>query len=223
VEPFAACEAAVHRSDPDRFFAALFAPEDRRRHLFALYAFHGELAHAAAAAREPMLLEIRLAWWRETLQSARAGHPRDHDVARALAATFAEFSLPEDLFERMLAARAPGGDALAEKEAEAFGADSAGAVMALAARILGAEADGLAAEAGIAYALAGQSGGRFAHVDTAALAKAHLAAARTMALPQAALAAFLPAALVPLYLKRPEPALWRRMAVLLTAGLRGRL
>jgi hypothetical protein len=223
VEPFAACEETVRRYDPDRFFAALFAPEDRRRHLFALYAFHGELAHAAAAAREPMLLEIRLAWWRETLERARAGSPRDHDVAHALAVTFAEFALPQDLFERMIAARAPGGDAFTVAEAETFGADSAGAVMALAARILGVEADGLAREAGIAYALAGQRGGRFVHVDTAALAKAHLATARALAMPQGGLAAFLPAALVPLYLKRADPALWRKMMMLLTAGLRGRL
>jgi 15-cis-phytoene synthase len=222
VEPFAACEAAVRRHDPDRFFAALFAPEARRRHLFALYAFQGELAHAAAAAREPMLAEIRLAWWRETLESARAGRPRDHDVARALAVTLAEYDLPEDLFERMLAARVPGG-AFTQTEAAAFGADSAGAAMALAARVLGVAADGLAREAGVAYALAGQRGGRFANVDTTVLARQHLAAARAMEMPKAALAAFLPAALVPLYLKRADPALWRKLAALLRAGLRGRL
>jgi phytoene/squalene synthetase len=221
VEPFAACEATVRRHDAGRFFAALFAPAERRRHLFALYAFYYELVHASA--REPMLAEIRLAWWRETLQSARAGSPCDHAVARALAVTLAEYDLPQDLFERMIAARTPSGDAFTEAQAEAFGADSAGALMALSARLLGCEADGLARDAGIAYALAGQSGGRFVQVDTAALARKHLAAARAQIMPRGALAAFLPAALVPLYLKRAEPALWRKLAVLLTAGLRGHL
>ena len=218
--PFAACEETVRRHDPDRYFAALFAPEDKRGSLFALYAFYDELAHAGRAAQEPMLREIRLAWWRETLDGARAGKPRDHDVARALAATLAVHALPEEPFARMIAARARSVRAFTEDEAEEFGADTAGALMGLAARILGAEADGLAREAGIAYALAGQ---HFGAVETAAPARRHFAAARAMAMPRAALPAFLPAALVPLYLKRAEPALWRKQAVLLLAGLRGRL
>jgi phytoene/squalene synthetase len=220
VAPFAACEETVRRHDPDRYFAALFAPEEKRRHLFALYAFYYELVHAARAAQEPMLAQIRLAWWRETLDGARAGCPRDHAVARALAATLPVHALPEDLFERMIAARSRSVRAFTGAEAEEFGADTAGALMGLAARILGAEADGLARAAGIAYALAGQ---HFGAADTAALARRHFAAARAMAMPRAALPAFLPASLVPLYLKRAAPALWRKQAVLLLAGLRGRL
>src|SRR5512141_2633298 len=120
-DPFAACEDIVRRHDPDRYFAALFAPEDKRRFLFALYALYYELAHAAQAAREPMLAEIRLMWWRETITMARDGKARDHSVAQALAAMFAVGDLPDALFEPMIAAREhrePLADAAA---AEAYG------------------------------------------------------------------------------------------------------
>jgi len=223
VAPFAACEETVRRHDPDRYFAALFAPEEKRRHLFALYAFYYELVHAGRAAQEPMLVQIRLAWWRETLESARAGKPRDHDVARALAETLAVHALPEEPFERMIAARSPPAGPFDDAAAEAHGADTAGALTGLAAHILGAEADGLAREAGIAYALAGRSGEVFRSVDTAALARKHLAAARAMALPRAGLPAFLPASLVPLYLKRAAPALWRKQIVYLRAAVLERI
>ena len=43
--------------------------------------------------REPMLGAIRLEWWRETAEGAAKGAPRNHDVARGLAALFAERAL----------------------------------------------------------------------------------------------------------------------------------
>lgn len=222
-DPFLTCEEVVRRHDPDRYFAALFAPEDKRRFLFALYALYYELVHAAQAAREPMLIEIRLMWWRETIEMAREGKPRNHDVARALVETLTAVDLPAALFEPMIAAhghREAFGDAAA---VEAHGDATVGSLMRLAARILGAEADAPARDAGVAYALAGRSGEQFRSVDTAALARAHYDAARKMRIPKLALPAFLPAALVPLYLKRPEPALWRKQISLLRVAVRGRL
>ena len=38
------CEKLVREGDSDRYFATLFAPADRRPHLFALYAFALEVA-----------------------------------------------------------------------------------------------------------------------------------------------------------------------------------
>ena len=102
MDAFEACEAMVKAADPDRYIAALFAPAARRRYLFALYAFNLEIAKVAEAVRQPMLGEIRLQWWRETLEGARAGKPRTHDVARALADTFAEVELPAALFDAMV-------------------------------------------------------------------------------------------------------------------------
>lgn len=223
------CEEAVRRYDPDRYYATLFAPAAKRPHLFALYALYRELAHAVDAAREAMILDIRLAWWRETIEVARAGNPREHPVAQALVAVLAENDLPEAMFAPIMEARAgeAGGAAFANAaDAEAHADATSGALMRLAARVLGGEAreaDALAREAGIAYALAGREGGLYRAIDTASLALEHFAAARAIAIPRALLPAFLTAALVPLYLKRPDPPVWRRQVSLLRAALRGRI
>ncbi len=220
-DPFAACEDIVRRHDPDRYFAALFAPEDKRRFLFALYALYYELAHAAQAAREPMLAAIRLAWWRETIQGAREGKPRNHDVAQALAVTFAVGDLPDALFEPMIEARAnrePFADVAA---VETYGDATVGSLMRLALCVLGTSAE--VRDASVAYAVAGRSGEMFRHVDTAALARTHYQAARRVAVPREALPVFLPVALVPLYLKRSEPPLWRKQISLLRAAVQGRI
>ena len=74
----------VRTADPDRYLSALFAPADKRPLLLALYAFNIEIARVADTVREPMMGEIRLEWWRETLAGAKQGMPRNHDVARAL-------------------------------------------------------------------------------------------------------------------------------------------
>lgn len=215
--PFVFCEKAVRQHDPDRFFAALFAPEAKRRHLFALTALYYELAHAAAAGREPMLADIRLAWWRETVELARKGKARDHAVARALVETLAAHDLPEAWFEAMIAARA--GAVIADAAAAEEHADATvGSLMRLWARVLGEDAD--VRDAAIAYGLAGRL---FAGIDTVALARNHLAAARLFRYPRAILPAVLPAALVPLYLKTAAPPLWKKQIAYLRAALRGRI
>ncbi|MEJ0044157.1 MAG: phytoene/squalene synthase family protein [Rhizomicrobium sp.] len=148
----------VRRADPDRYLSALFAPARMRPLLHALYAFNIEIARVADTVREPMMGEIRLEWWRETLEAARAGTPRNHDVARALAGLFAASDLPVELFEAMIAARAfdSSSEVFADRAAvEAYCDATSGNLMRLAARILGWEDDALAREAGIAYALAG--------------------------------------------------------------------
>src|SRR3954452_23234475 len=157
-QAFAACEAAVRRADPDRYFSALFAPADKRPLLFALYAFNHELARIGETVREPMMGEIRLQWWREALEEAREDKPRAHDVSRALFELFRRVELPASIFRAMMDARA------FDFSPEPFANDAArdeyldatsGNLMRLAARVLGAGGayDGLAREAGIVYGL----------------------------------------------------------------------
>jgi phytoene synthase len=240
---FIACEGIVRVHDPDRYIAALFAPAARRGFLFALYAFNHEIAHIAEAVRQPMLGEIRLQWWRETVELARDGKPRDHDVARALAATFAEIGLPLDLFDAMLEARIfdSGPESFETLDAlESYADATAGNLMRLAAFALdGAPHDAYASEAGTAYALAGHVRALQFHAtrnkaylpkalegEAIARGRAHLAAAHRLARPGRALPAFLPAATVPVYAKAPPGAhvpLYRRQLAMLRASLRGRL
>jgi 15-cis-phytoene synthase len=87
---YAHCQALVRASDKDRFIATLFAPAERRPHLFALYAFNLEIARIGEVAHEPMAGEIRLQWWHDCLSGGDvAGHP----VASALLDTVKRRSL----------------------------------------------------------------------------------------------------------------------------------
>src|SRR5215207_11715913 len=88
------CEALVRAADPDRYFAALFAPADKRPHLFALYAFSLEIARVREAVSDPMLGDIRLQWWRDALQGEARGDVRANPVAAALDETVVRFRLP---------------------------------------------------------------------------------------------------------------------------------
>ena len=159
-EAFAACEATVRRFDPDRYFATLFAPAEKRPLLFVLYAFNHEVARAAETTREPMMGEIRLEWWRETIAEARQGRPRAQPVAVALVELFARTSLMQGELEALVDARsaetlpAPFADLSAlELHVQA----TASQLMRLAATVLdpAAEVDVLTREAGVAYGLVG--------------------------------------------------------------------
>jgi len=149
--------ASVRAADPDRYFTALFAPAAVRSHLFALYAFNHEVARIAETVREPMLGAIRLEWWRETVESAGRGAPRNHDVARGLASLFAVHALPPAMLEGIIAARAF--DASAERFADFASLEdyldaTGGALMRAAITITGGDPVVARAPA-LAYGLAG--------------------------------------------------------------------
>lgn len=59
--------------DRERWLSILWAPADARPALIALHAHDLEQQRVVAEAREPMLAEIRLAWWREQLEALSAG------------------------------------------------------------------------------------------------------------------------------------------------------
>lgn len=81
-----ACAALVERGDPDRFLATMAAPPEAREPLWPLYAYNLELARAPWASREPMIAEMRLQWWIDTIDEIAAGRtPRAHEVAAPLA------------------------------------------------------------------------------------------------------------------------------------------
>jgi phytoene synthase len=65
--------AELKSRDRERWLAALWAPADARTAVLALLAYDLEQQRVVAEAREPMLAEIRLAWWREQLEQLSAG------------------------------------------------------------------------------------------------------------------------------------------------------
>ena len=99
------CGALVERHDRDRYLASLFAPAAARERLFALYAFNHEIAKTAEVVSEPMLGQIRLQWWRESLAGIYEGTPRRHEVVEPLAEAVAAAALPRDALESIIDAR----------------------------------------------------------------------------------------------------------------------
>lgn len=95
----------VRSHDYDRYLCTLFAPDDRREDLIALLALNLELARVRERVSEPMLGQIRLAWWHETMAGVFAGSPRQHPVALAMAAVAARHELPQATVSNMIDAR----------------------------------------------------------------------------------------------------------------------
>ena len=158
------CGEIVRRFDNDRFVSALFAPPAAREGLFALYAFNLEVARIRERVREPLLGEMRLTWWRETIERLYAGEaPRAQPVAAALAGAVREYALSREPFERLLdGRRADMADAAPADLAAltAYAAATAGSVATLSLEVLGrAAAAGAAPQAAdrvaVAWALAG--------------------------------------------------------------------
>jgi phytoene/squalene synthetase len=264
----------VRRADYDRFLSALFARAETQPHLFALYAFHHEIAKTAETVSQPTLGLIRLQWWRETVAEIYEGRVREHAVARAFARTVRTHALPRGIVDAMIEAREADLEETpfaSLEQMENYADATSGNLMRLAARILGAgeTEDALAREAGIAYALAGllralpfrasrrnlvlpMDALRAAEISpddvftgkaqvapliaaVAERALAHHRAARHIRVSRRFLPAFLPVALVPLYVRamtRPgfdpfrdlaDIAPHRRQWVMLRAMVGGRV
>ena len=148
----------VQARDRDRYVADLFAPDPFRKHLFALHAFSAEVARVREVVSDPMLGEIRLQWWRDTITNGTGGHP----VAVALNATISKFALPKEAFLRLIDARIfdlyddPMPSLL---DLEGYAGDTSSSLIQLASIILaGGQNPGTAdaaGHAGVAYALTG--------------------------------------------------------------------
>ena len=96
----------IRQHDPDRFFMTLLEPASVRPALWALLAFHYEVAKTREVVSEPTLGYMRLQWWRDALEKLYAGNPPPaHEVLEPLAAVIQKYSLPFDLFDELISAR----------------------------------------------------------------------------------------------------------------------
>ena len=91
----------VRARDPDRYLASLYAPPAARDALLALHALDIEIAEVARTTTEPMLGQIRLAWWREQLQGLDAGAPSPQPTLAAIAAEVMPKGLNAASLERL--------------------------------------------------------------------------------------------------------------------------
>lgn len=148
--------------DRDRFLTALFAAPQPRVELLALYSFNLEVARIPELISEPMIGEIRLAWWREAMADIYEGKPGRHQAMQVLATAVERGHLPRDLFDRLIDARFHDFDEAPPATLDAllaYAANTSSTLAELALRLLTGEAGDEALEAarqmGIAYALAG--------------------------------------------------------------------
>ncbi len=158
----------VRRTDRPRYVATLFAPQDAREDLFALYAFAAEIARIPDAVSDPALGEIRLAWWRERLEGRAAEGGEGSPVLQALFGAVERRRLPVPALVRLVEARSVDlyADPPADVEAlEALLGETESALFQLAGLVLGAKGLDIAdasGHAGIAYGL-NRRLARFAH------------------------------------------------------------
>ncbi len=152
-----ACAALVQRADPERFTALMAAPVADRPALAVLYAFNAELARAPWASKEPMIAEMRLQWWRDTVETEALGPGPAHEVGTPLGKLIRTKALPLDLLDGMAQARIWDiyRDAHADEAALwAYLRATGGGLMALAVQITGTGDREAALALGTAQALA---------------------------------------------------------------------
>lgn len=104
--PGDAIAEAARAGEHDRYLAALFAPEPRRRRLIVLAAFAAEVRRIPDVVSQPMLAEVRLQWWRDAIAAGLEGEMSGHPIADALGEIGRECRLPEGLLLGLVDAQA---------------------------------------------------------------------------------------------------------------------
>jgi phytoene synthase len=146
--------AETRRLDPDRYLCALFAPVDRREPLLALAVLGRELARVPHIVTQPMAGLIRYQWWRDAIDEAAAGRPREQPVVEGLAAGLRPGWLRVDALQALVDAYEAELEAAGSAGAEAQQEATSGALQELAASSLGpATADQQAAARRIGTAM----------------------------------------------------------------------
>ena len=113
---------SVRRADLDLWLSSRFiADEAARADVVAIYALSHELARVRDVAREPLIQEIRLAWWRDAVEEITAGaggcgHPVLEGIARAVR----DRSLPKEALDALVEAAFARLDPNASTAPEAF-------------------------------------------------------------------------------------------------------
>lgn len=215
------CEALVREADKDRFLATLFAPAEHRPALFALYAFDLETAAVAHRVRDPVAGEVRLQWWTDALRSdAATGHPVVDAMRSMLGRNGIGVDRPLQLIEARRQALYPD-RGCSEAEFELLASETTGAILLMAAQILGGapdEAVRLATHHLAVATAAAITSPEAVSFDAAAMSERHRKAARTLiaTVPEAVLPAFLPAALA--FDGRAQRGQWRKQWMLWRAS-----
>jgi phytoene synthase len=141
--------------DPDRQLALAYVPARVRPAVEALWRLDASFATILATGTQPMISQMRLAWWREALERLDNAPPPAEPVLQALAAhvlpagiTGTELSAMEEGWLMLLS-----DDALTDDELALYAALRGGLLFVFAARLLG-DSEYIVARAGEVWALA---------------------------------------------------------------------
>ena len=99
------CADMVYKDDHNRYLTALFVDKDKRRSLFALYAFNIEISKVVEISKEPLVCQIKLQWWRDSLDDLKKGQVAKHPVIQELAMVLTDHQIDLDDLLMIIQAR----------------------------------------------------------------------------------------------------------------------
>lgn len=143
------------RLDPERQLALSYVPAARRAALAALWRLDSTLGRLLAGGSQPMVTQIKLAWWREALEALDRAPPPAEPLLRAVAQTL----LPAGLSGATLAEITDGWEILLtaetvrEEELAAYARQRGGLLFRCSAILLGQPTGEEVERAGKAWAL----------------------------------------------------------------------
>ncbi|WP_336276243.1 phytoene/squalene synthase family protein [Bartonella sp. CB178] len=94
------CLEILRKTDRDRYISVLFAPREKRRALAALYAFNTEIVRIRESVHDPLIGEIRLRWWYDTIANSEVKKGTNSPILDDLFAAIVSFNLPKSAFLR---------------------------------------------------------------------------------------------------------------------------
>jgi phytoene synthase len=142
--------------DADRALALTYVPTRKRAAIEALWRLDAALGQVLAGGREPLISQIKLAWWRDSLERLDSVKAPSEPVLQALAqhllptgVSGAALSELEQGWTRLLSP-----DPLTEEELAGYAAARGGLLFRLSGIVLGLEASAEMIRAGEGWALA---------------------------------------------------------------------
>ncbi|WP_273758746.1 phytoene/squalene synthase family protein [Bartonella sp. AU55XJBT] len=94
------CLDILRTIDRDRYISVLFAPKKKRKALAALYAFNAEISRIRESVHDPLIGEIRLRWWYDSIAHGEMQMSRSNPILSDLLTAMTLFNLPKTAFLR---------------------------------------------------------------------------------------------------------------------------
>ncbi|WP_336287843.1 phytoene/squalene synthase family protein [Bartonella sp. CB60] len=94
------CLDILRATDRDRYMSVLFAPKKKRSALAALYAFNAEISRVRESVHDPLIGEMRLRWWYDSIANGEIRNSERNPILNDLFTAISLFNLPKADFLR---------------------------------------------------------------------------------------------------------------------------